>query len=344
MMLSERHFPGHSTEEFMTAISGFRRIIGTVAIILLGALTPLAADVPSLDVVKTIKLTGPAGKRLEHMALDAKRDRLFVANAANNSLDLIDLKQGKVLKSVPGQEGIQGVVYLAEGDRVFATLASGLCNIFEGDSLKLLKSHKVAGADNPYHDAKNGIVYVTAADKKLSMIDAKTLNVKGEVNLPSAPASLVVEKGRPRMYVNAHVPRQVHVLDTTKHEVLKKYQLDEAGNYPLALDEPNKRLFVGCRMEPRLVVLDTESGKQLASVPIPHDVDDIFFDAKRKQVYLSCGEGFLMILRETQTNRFEVREKLPTVKMARNCLFDAEGSRLFLSLPGPEVRVYQLRP
>ena len=72
--------------------------------------------------------------------------------------------------------------------------------------------------------------------------------------------------------------------------------------------------------------------------------------AKRKQVYASCGEGFLVVLRETGANRFEVREKLPTAKMARNCLFDPESSRLILTVPrlpdkdGPEVRVYHVRP
>ncbi len=314
---------------------------GLVAL-LLASLPVFAADPPALDLRKTIKLAGPAGKRLEHMSLDGKRDHLFVANAANNSLDIIDLKSSKVLKSIPGQEGIQGVVYVPESDRAFAALNSGAVNIFDGDG-KLLKTHKLPNADNPYHDAKNGLVYVGGADKKLAIIDAKTMNLKTEITLPSAPASLVTEKGRPRMYVNAHVPRQVHVLDTTKYDVLKKYQLEEAGNYPLALDEPNKRLFVGCRMEPRLVVLDTESGKQLASVPIPHDVDDVYFDAKRKQVYASCGDGFIVVLREAATNKFEVREKLATVKMARCSLFDPDTSRLFLSAPGPEVRVYQVK-
>lgn len=331
----------------MTALSGFLRITCALAALsLLGLLPTLAADPPALELAQTIALPGPAAKRVDHVALDAKRDRLFVANTANNSLDVIDLKQGKVLKSIPGQDTIQGVVYVPDSDRVFATLNSGTCNIFDGDSFKQLKSHKIPNADNPYSDGR-GLVYVGAADKKLFKIDAKTLDVKGEVVLASAPASIVVEKNRPRMYVNAHVPRQVHVYDTAKFEAQKKYQLDEAGNYPLALDEAGKRLFVGCRQEPRLVVLDTESGKMLASVPIPGDIDDLYYDAKRKQLYGSCGAGFLVILRESATNKFEVREKLPTMKMARTCLFDADSSRLFVPVPGakdgPEVRVYRVK-
>ncbi|MBL8795060.1 MAG: hypothetical protein JNM56_14220, partial [Planctomycetia bacterium] len=95
----------------MTALSGFLRITCALAALsLLGLLPTLAADPPALELAQTIALPGPAAKRVDHVALDAKRDRLFVANTANNSLDVIDLKQGKVLKSIPGQDTIQGVV------------------------------------------------------------------------------------------------------------------------------------------------------------------------------------------------------------------------------------------
>jgi DNA-binding beta-propeller fold protein YncE len=332
----------------MTVLQVSRRIGCTLSTALLAVLSSLAADSPALESFKTIKLSGPAGKRLDHMALDAKRDRLFVANSANNSLDVVDLKQYKVLKSIPNQDGVQGVAYAPDHDRVVAALGNGICNVFDGESFKLLKSHKIPSADNPTLDSRGALVYLTAADKKLSIVDAKTGEMKGDVNLPTAPASFAFEKGRSRMYVNAHIPRQVLVLDSTKHEVLKRYQLDEAGNYPLALDEANKRLFVGCRMEPRLVVLDTETGKQLASLPIPHDVDDIYVDAKRKQVYASCGEGFLVAVKEAAPNKFEVIQKVPTVKMARSSLFDPASSQLFVSVPGqgkegPEVRVYRVK-
>ena len=333
----------------MSALTRTRFAVVAGALALLAAAPLLAADPTALEAQKPIKLKGPVGKRLDHMALDGKRDRLYVANSGNSTLDVVDLKTGAVLKSLTGLEGVQGVVYVPESDRVFTALASGQCHIFDGDGWKLLKSHKIPSADNPYHDAKNGVVYLTQADKKLSVIDAKTLALKNEVQLPSAPASIAVEKGRPRAYVNAHVPRQVHVLDTTKNTVQQKYQLDEAGNYPLALDEANHRLFVGCRQEPKLIVLDTETGKALATIPIPGDVDDIYYDAKRKQVYLSCGQGFVVVLREAATNKFEVREKLPTLKDARTSLFDADTGRLFVAVPavsdkdGPEVRVYRVR-
>ena len=94
-----------------------------------------AADPPSLELVQTIVLKGKAGK-LDHLALDAKRDRLFLANTTNGTLDVIDLKAGKLLKQVTGQPGIQGVAYAADLDRIFVGLGSGgLCNVFDGGEL-----------------------------------------------------------------------------------------------------------------------------------------------------------------------------------------------------------------
>jgi DNA-binding beta-propeller fold protein YncE len=316
----------------------------------LAGLPAWAADPPPLELAQTIPLSAPASKRLDHLALDAKRDRLFVANMANASLDVIDLKAGKVLKSIPAQDEIQGIAYIPGVDRVVAALGSGSVNIFDGDSLKMAKTIKLPDADNVRVDGANNLVYVTRSEKKIAVFDAKSFDAKGEITLPSGTESFVLEKDRPRLYVNLPAPRQVAVVDRDKREVLKRYTLNEAGNYPLALDEKNHRLFVGTRKEPRLIVLDTESGKELSSVAIPGDIDDLFFDAKRKRLYASCGEGYLVVLKQAGEDRYEVEQKVATVKMARTCLFDEEGGRLFVPLPraadkeGPEIRVYKVRP
>ena len=92
---------------------------------------------------------------------------------------------------------------------------------------------------------------------------------------------------------------------------------------------------------------DVASGKEITSVAIPGDVDDLFFDAKRKRIYASCGEGFLAVLRQVDADHYELLEKIATVKDAWTCFFDAETSRLYLGVPrqkdkkGPEIRVYQ---
>ena len=166
--------------------------------------------------------------------------------------------------------------------------------------------------------------------------------------LPGQAESFQLEKGRSRLYLNTPSPAQVNVIDTDKNEVVGRYPLRRAAaNYPLALDEANRRLFVGCRKPPTVVVLDSESGNEVAGVPIPGDTDDLFYDAKRQRLYASCGEGFLAVLRQADADHYELLEKVPTVKGARTCLFDPEAGRLYLVVPrqagkeGPEVWVYQ---
>src|SRR5262249_55454982 len=138
------------------------------------------------------------------------------------------------------------------------------------------------------------------------------------------------------------------VIDTDKNEVVNRYPLKSAaGNYPLALDEANHRIFVGCRNKPMVVILDSESGKEVANVAIPGDTDDLFYDAKRKRIYASCGEGFLAVIRQVDADRYELQEKIATVMDARTSYFDPDTGRLYLGVPrqqgkkGPEIRVYQ---
>src|SRR5437764_5080574 len=95
-----------------------------------------AADQQTLVLVKTIDLKGKPGK-LDHLALDSKRDRLLLANKVNNTLDVIDLKTGQLMQQVAAQQGIQGVTYVADLDRIFVGLGvRGFCNIFDGGTFR----------------------------------------------------------------------------------------------------------------------------------------------------------------------------------------------------------------
>jgi DNA-binding beta-propeller fold protein YncE len=256
------------------------------------------------------------------------------------------------LKSVPGQHGVQGIAYAPNVDRLFVGVGEdGVCNVFDGKEYKLEKSLKLADADNVRYDARTRRVFVAHAEKSLAVIDPQTLEVKATVRLPGPPEAFHLEVGRPRLYVNVPSAKGVVVVDTDRNEVARTYPLQVAAqNFPLALDEEGHRLFVGCRKPAAVVILDTESGKELGSVAIPGDIDDLFYDAKRKRLYASCGEGFLTVLRQPEASRFAVQEKIPTVKRARTCFFDAESGRLFLAVPrqagkdGPEVWVYRANP
>jgi DNA-binding beta-propeller fold protein YncE len=312
---------------------------------------PARAADPALELIQTIVLKGKAGK-LDHLALDAKRERLFLANTANGTLDVVDLKAAKLFKQVPGQTGIQGIAYAPDLDRVFVGLGGGgLCNVFAGENYQPLKTVKFTDdADNVRYDPATHLVFVAHAEKSLGVIDAKSFALVTDIKLPGAAEGFQIETGRPRLYLVMPSPSQVLVIDTGKKEVVATYPLKMAGGgHPLAIDEANKRIFIGCRTAPMVVVMDSETGKEIAGVPIPKEIDDLYYDAKRKKLYASCGEGAIAVIRQADPDKYEVQETIPTVPQAKTSLFAAESSRLYLAVPrqpnqeGPEIRVYKVK-
>jgi DNA-binding beta-propeller fold protein YncE len=318
-------------------------------------IAPARAAEPTLVLLQTIDLKGKAGK-LDHVALDAKRGRLLVANKANNTLDIVDLKSGKLLQQVAGQAGIQGLAYVPDLDRIYVGLGvRGFCNIFDAGTYAPIKSIKFADdADNVRYDPRTKLVYVAHADKMLGVIDAKTFALKADIQLPGTAEGFEAEKNGTRLFLNVPDTNEVLVIDTNKHQVIGKYPLTMGtGNHPLALDEANHRVFVGCHKsamkEAAVVVLDTETGKEVASLPIPDGADDLFFDAQRKRIFVSCSDGFVVTIGQKDADHYEVLEKLPTAKDARTCLLVPEQARLYVAVPrqegkqGPEIRIFEVK-
>jgi DNA-binding beta-propeller fold protein YncE len=312
-------------------------------------------DPPLLERVQTIALKGPVGG-LDHLALDTRRGRLFVANTSNNSLDVVDLKAGTLLKQVPGQGRIRGIAYAPDLDRVFVgNSTGGVFNAFDGRDYGLLKGLPLGDdADNVRYNPATRRIYVAHADEELAVIEAEGYTTRSPIPLPKDVGAFQLESGRPRMYLNAKSAGQVVVIDAEKDKIIGRFPVAPAGmNAAVAIDEPSRRLFVGCRRGPSLVVMDSDTGKVVARMPIPGDVDDVYFDAKRRRIYVSCGEGAIAVIRQNDADRYEALATIPTVPGARTSLFDAETGRLFLAVPrradrpgqeNPEVWVYRAKP
>ncbi len=315
----------------------------------------VAADPPPLERVQTIALKGPIGG-MDHLAVDAKRGRLFVANTVNNSLDVVDLKTGKLFKQIPGQGRIRGIAFSPEADRVFVGNGTGgVCNTFDGESYDLIKGVPLGvDADNVRYNPRTRRIYVVHADTELSVIDAKDFTLRSPIALPKSLGAFQLESGRPRMYVNAKAEGQVVVIDTDKDTVIGRFPVATSGvNAAVAIDEPNRRVFVGCRKNPSLVVMDSDTGRIVTSVPIPGDVDDLYYDAGRKRIYVSCGEGAIAVIRQVDADRYKALGTIATVTGARTSIFNPEDGRLYLAVPrraerteqqNPEVWVFQARP
>jgi DNA-binding beta-propeller fold protein YncE len=320
----------------------------TATIAALAAFHGLAAS-PPLERVQTIELKGPTGP-FDHLMVDHKRSRLLVANQSNNTLDVVDLKTGKLIKQVPEQKEIHGISYSPDLDRVFVGNGGGVCNVLDAGDYTVLKSQPVAAADNLRYDPRSNRVYI-ASDNAIAIMDGKSLELVGTIKLPGSPEGFQLDPSQPRLYVNTTPPNQVTVVNTNNNKVINHYALPGyQGVETLVLNASQRRIFVGLRRHPMIVVMDRDSGKEVARVRIPGGIDDMFFDSKAKCIYASCSTGCIAVVRQLDEDRYELLSSVPTAYGAKTCFFDSETDRLYLAVPrqtnkkNPEVWVYQVKP
>jgi DNA-binding beta-propeller fold protein YncE len=307
--------------------------------------TPLAPD-------KTIPMPKVEG-RIDHMAADVTGQRLFVAALENNTVEVLDLKAGTTIKSLPAFAEPQGIAYVSEFSRVFvANGQDGTCRILDSGTLKTISTVQCGDdADNVRYDDAAKRIYVGYGNGALAVLDAKSGAKLADVKLAAHPESFRLETGGPRIFVN--VPRADHiaVVDREKREVTATWPLKEAkASFPMSLDEANHRLFAGCRNPPRLLVYDytTAPIRLVTSLPISRDTDDLFFDAANKVIYVSCGQGTIDVIQQTDADHYSVAKTIPTAAGARTCLLVPELKILCLAVPHrgsqlAEIRVFKTR-
>jgi DNA-binding beta-propeller fold protein YncE len=302
----------------------------------------------ALKLIQTIPLPGVKG-RFDHFAIDGKGHRLFVAALGNNTVEVLDVRVGSRIKSIAGLHKPTGVLYLAEQNRIaVANGDDGTLKVFDGVSYERVAGVGSLGdADNVRYDAKTKLIYVGYADGTLARIDSATMKQTGRIKLPAHPESFQLEANGPRIFVNVPDAKQITVIDREKRAVTATWPMTEfKANFPMALDEATRRLFVGCRQPARLVVLDTVAGKLVTHVEISGDTDDLFYDAKRQRVYISCGEGFIDVIQRRDGDRLERLARWPTRAGARTSFFSSELDQVYLAVPqgngrDAEMRVYQ---
>ena len=306
-----------------------------------------AAPAGALRLVKTIGLAGVEG-RIDHMALDSSGQRLFVVALGNNTVEVLDLRAGRRVRTVTGFSEPQGVGWVASPPRLFvADGGDGSVIVLDAVSFRVLLTVPLGDdADNVRVDGPGGRVYVGFGGGGLAALDAATGELLQRVKLPAHPEAFQLESCGPRIFVNVPESGQVAVVDRVQGQVTAHWRLGEGqGNFPMALDDGGRRVFVGCRRPARVVVLDAATGKQLAEIPIDGDADDVFFDARTQRLLASCGAGFIDVIEAPVTGPLRILSRIPTASGARTSLFDPAGRRFFLAVPhrgsqAAEIRVF----
>lgn len=323
--------------------------------ILTGALAFVAASQAvqgdALRLVQTIPLPHVEG-RIDHMGVDVQGERLFVAALGNNTLEVLDLRANKWVTRITGLKEPQGIFFVPRENKLFVPNGGdGALRIFEGNSYKPLATAQFSSdADNVRYDAGRNQIYVGYGEGALGILDAATGRKLADIPLRGHPESFRLEESGTRIFVN--VPGANHsivVLDRVKRSMIATWTLEAQSNFPMALDEADHRFLVVTRKPARLIVLDSQSGKVVASEPAVGDADDVFYDAAHKRVYISGGEGFIDVFEQLDPDHYAPIAKMPTAAGARTSFFVPELNRLYLAVPHrgnqpAEIRVYEVQP
>jgi DNA-binding beta-propeller fold protein YncE len=272
--------------------------------------------------------------------VDVPGQRLFVAALASGAVEIVDMRRGERTAEIKGLKEPQGVYYDSKTDRLYvATGGDGKLRIYDGKSLVEQQTLEFGDdADNVRSDQQTGDVWVGYGNGGISIVNSTGQRV-GSIALDTHPEAFQFDTTGDRVYVN--VPKQfgVAVVDRKKRAVFAKWGLAASfANYPMALDDANKRLFVGCRVPARLVVLDASSGRIVVTLPTIGDTDDIFCDAGERWIYVVGGEGAVEVFRQRDPNNYESIQRMTTAPGARTGLFVPAWHRLFVAAPhrGPQ--------
>jgi DNA-binding beta-propeller fold protein YncE len=304
----------------------------------------------TLELKQTIPLARVEG-RIDHFDLDVAGERLFVCALGNNSVEVLDLRKGQRVHSISGLGAPQGLAYLPTLERLLvANDKGGRCQIYDTKSWQLVSTIDLQDdADNVHYDSATKQIFIGFGDGGIAVINATDGKRARTIKLAAHPEAFVLENQGRRIFVNVPSAQHVAVIDRAKGEVTATWKTGGASaNFPMALDEANHRVFVACRSPSKLVVLNTDSGATVSTLDISGDADEVFYDTKRRRLYIICGEGFIDIIEQTDADHYKRTVKVPTPSGARTGLFMPERNDLFIAVPhrgaqAAEIRRYQLR-
>src|SRR5438132_5073731 len=291
---------------------------------------------------------GEVSGRIDHLAIDVKRQRLFVAELGNDTLGVVDLGAGKVLRTITGLKEPQGVAYVGFADSIYvANAGDGSVRVLRGDDLAPIGRIELGDdADNVRVDAQHSRVLVGYGKGALAVIDPASRTKTAEIHLNGHPEGFQIDEAGTQVFVNVPDAREIEVVDLAS-EANRSLPTQGAGsNFPMAIDGEAHRVLVVFRSPPTLLALSSQDGRVAAKLETCGDADDVFVDAKRHRVYVSCGEGMVDVLEQAAAG-YRRLAQVPTVSGARTSLFVSELDRLFVAVresSGERAAIWVFRP
>jgi DNA-binding beta-propeller fold protein YncE len=328
------------------------------AIFVFFAASALAQSKAPLRALPSIPLPDIKAGDFDHFAVDVAGNRLFLTAEEMNSVLVMDLGANKLVHTIADIDEPHSLLFLPAAKQLWVVAGGdGTVKIFDTGTFKLIETVKVTeGADSSSYDAAKHLFYVASGGKDAKMafsliniIDTNTRKHVGDIKVDSTNLeAMSLEKDGSRIFVNIRDKSLVGVIDREKRTVKSTWPLGGlTGNTPISYDAANHRVFVAGRKPANLLVLDSESGKIIATLPIAQMTDDMAFDPASKRIYLACND-FAVVYQQKDADHYEEIGRIPTGFRAKTNILVPELKRYFVAAPRHEneiasVKVFEIQ-
>jgi DNA-binding beta-propeller fold protein YncE len=313
-----------------------------------------------LKLVQSIPMPGLKDGDFDHFAIDLDGHRLFLTAEENGLVEVFDTGTNKLVHTIRGMKAPHSMVYRGDLHRLF---------VVDGDASEIkvydTKTYALVGhialyidADSQTYDPESKLMYVVSGGRAahtpysyITIVDTTQAKKVLDMKIGSQwLEALTLDADGKRIFVNLTSDNAVGVIDRDQHSVTAKWPIpaDTQQMSPLYLDRTNHRLLLTTRKSPKLVVVDSETGKVKASIPCVGMVDDLAFDAKLKRVYLS-GDGFVEVFKQDDADKYTSLGKVAGGFRAKTAIFVPDLNRYYLAVPAhagrpAEVKVFEPVP
>jgi len=229
-----------------------------------------------------------------------------------------------------------------------ANAGDGSVRLFEGSDYKTVGRIELGSdADNIRVDAAAKRILIGYGSGALAVIDPSIRSKVGDISLEAHPEAFQIDPDTSQIFVNVPDARSIAVVDRVSEKQIGKWSLaDRSANFPMALDHVHHQILVIFRAPAELGVFSMTDGKPIAAIETCGDADDLFIDAKRARVYVSCGAGLLDVLEAKETSYRRIAH-IPMISGARTSLFVPEMDRLLVAVRGSSeepAAIWMFRP
>lgn len=293
-----------------------------------------------LKLAGSVDLPGYTGD-FDHFAIDPKDGRLFLAGEESAELEVLDLKSGKIIQRVKGYGVPHSVLYMPETNEVLVVDGEKPSPVLDAATLNIKRTYNLPkGADSVGYDRSTKHLWVVTGgkdvhqkDSNLVEIDPATGKTFKSVHFDANHVeALAVEEHGPNIYVNITDKNELDVVDKNTGKIVKQIPIKEAEqNAPIAIDEPDHRLFVVTRKPGKLLVLDSETGRTIFALPAPERTDEVVWDANNRRVYVAGGQGYISVVQQDGPDKYREIARVKSLPGAKTEIIDSVGKRLWVA-------------